>query len=111
MIVYFGPIRQPGHYFWIRQRERSIKTENPWKYAVDGKLQPEGKETEGLAKLHHKDGWTALAFWDRTVDTRPGSCSTYLSDTIMTFDEIVAASKAAFPDRWNQMKFEVRLAP
>lgn len=74
--IYFGCIRESGHYFHpLKGYKTTNLPENwPWGYEVDGKLQPE-KESQGSAKLHHKDGWTCLAWWDRTVDKRPASTS------------------------------------
>lgn len=58
------------------------KTATPWGFSVDSSLAPRGpnstrdrrEEIEGHAALHYKEGWTALAWWDRSVDTR-GACN------------------------------------
>jgi len=122
-LFYFGPWDQPGHYLHDTSG-RNLWPDNdrigPWRIGeLDGGLCPNvsteavwkrtGPEVEGEAVLHHKDGWTALAFWDRTVDTRPACCSVYLADKILTFEEIVALAKANFAHRWNKMKFQVTL--
>lgn len=76
----------------------------------DGAWKRTGPEIEGDALLHHKDGWTALAFWDRTVDTRMACCSVYVANAILSFKEIVELAQDAFKVRWDKMKFEVRLS-
>lgn len=112
-LFYFGPIKEPGHYLWdIRGKMLWPSQIGPWTLGdLDGSVQPKGiNQSEGIALLHHKDGWTALAFWDRTVDTRMGSNSVYVADAVLSFEEIVALAKEQFKERWEQMKFEVRLA-
>lgn len=109
-VYYFGPIRQAGHYLWLSEHRKScdILETNPWKYKLDGKLAPsDNNEKEGEALIHHKEGWTALSFWDRTVDKRGGSNSTYLINKILNYDEMVALAQDRFPDRWGIMDFEV----
>jgi hypothetical protein len=93
----------------------------PWKdWEIDGKLQPgcfydrgcweHGRENEGEALLHHKDGWTALSFWDRSVDHRGACNSTYLAEGTFTFEEMVELAKTRFAARWSLMKFQVTKA-
>ena len=128
-MFYFGPWDRAGHYLvgvggsYVRNEDRVT----PWTPGqLDGGLQPHFKECErkrpgaspdrycscssgkqGLALLHHKDGWTALAFWDRSVDTRGACCSVYIAKGINTFDEMVAIAKTHFKYRWDKQKFEV----
>ena len=106
---YFGCKNGPGHYFhgaddsW---RQTLDVESNPWGYDVDGKLQPLGiNQKEGIATLHHKDGWTALAFWDRSQDSRGGCCSVFLCDQYLTFAEMLDMAKQKFP--WKTFPFEI----
>lgn len=122
-LFYFGPWDVPGHYLHDTTG-RTLWPDNnrigPWRMGeLDGGLQPNAEkgyrrvaadEPEGVALLHQKDGWTALAFWDRSVDTRMACCSVYIADKTLTFDEMVAFAKANFKARWDKMKFQVRLA-
>jgi hypothetical protein len=87
----------------------------PWGYSVDGSLQPlirndQGGSSyakQGEAKLHHKDGWTAIAFWDNSVDDRPGSTSTFVMEGEYDFDEALAIAKENFPSIFERYSFEV----
>lgn len=124
-MLYFGPLKESGHFMFYEGGQSvpwsETKTICPWRDEIDGGLQPGRPDpgdrlqrrtrsrVEGEAALHHKDGWTALAFWDCTVDTRPGSSSTYLTEGTLTFEEIVAMAKVRFSERWNKMQFEVKL--
>lgn len=125
-MLYFGPLKESGHFLFYDNGEKvlysEIETAGPWNLAeIESCLQPgvvlwrghyvqRHQKVEGEALLHHKCGWTALSFWDSTIDTRPGCSSTYIAEGIFTFEEMVALAKARFLERWNKMKFEVRLA-
>lgn len=132
-MLYFGPWDRPGHYLhdangskvseyneWGRKMLRGF----PWCSSgtgIDGVLQPGTeirfgrrhtvREVEGEALLHHRDGWTALSFWDRSVDSRGASNSTYFAEGAFTFDEMVAMAKDRFATRWKRMSFDVRQVP
>ena len=125
-MLYFGPLKESGHFMFHEDGWQvpysKVNTICPWKDSeIDGLLQPgrpdpgdrlerrTRSKVEGEAALHHKNGWTALAFWDCTIDTRPGSCSTYITEGTLSFEEMVALAKARFPERWNKMQFEVKL--
>lgn len=110
-VFYFGCMGEAGHYFFNRDTRysRSIDAIGPWGYSVDGKLQPSGSQAEGQALLHHKGDWTALAFWDRSVDERPGSCSVFLADAKLDFGQMLEAAKAAFPSVLARYRFPVVL--
>lgn len=125
-VYYFGPLKESGH-FLFRENGQQVgsyerpETGIPWKdEEIDGTLQPgmvlwrdhwvqRGSSAEGLAALHHKDGWTALSMWDSSVDERPGCSSTYIAEGIFTFEQMVELAKVRFKDRWDKMQFEVRL--
>ena len=128
-MFYFGPWDSPGHYLFDEsgrtvygERERLL----PWGHCgqeigIDGVLQPgcfknnrdrwshRGAEEQGEAVLHHKDGWTALSFWDRSVDKRGACNSTYFAQGTFSFDDMVAMAKERFAVRWNRMNFPVYL--
>lgn len=113
---YFGTFERPGHYL----RDASWKTINPenphqgvdkivwgplpWK-DIDGGLQPQcGGQGEAL--LHHKDGWTALAFANDTDDRRGGN-SAFFFDAELDFDQALAAARERFPHVVERFAFEI----
>ena len=132
MMLYFGPWDTPGHYlYWEDGRSerpervggRERPRDFPWnedssEYGIDGQLQPgcyrknghwrHGTENQGEAKLYHKQGWTALSFWDRSVDPRGACNSTYFARGDFSFDQMVEMAKTRFAHRWNKMNFDVR---
>jgi hypothetical protein len=119
-IYYFGCNKVPGHYMHARgmrtgetlEERRAIGrlTEaNPWGYAIDGGLAPKGiNEREGIADIRQKDGWTAISFWDRSVDTRRGCNSTFLARGIYDFRQMMTMAREAFPTVFSRFSFGVR---
>jgi hypothetical protein len=125
-MFYFGPWQQAGHYLvneWGSGVYGERKGNFPWSEGqIDGRLQPHfpdcakkrgysycgcGNGPEGIALIHHKSGWTALSFWDRSVDPRGACNSNFFAEGTFTFDEMVAMAKHRFEFRWKKMGFEV----
>jgi len=107
-VYYFGSLGSGHHMydptdtlFYVR------KLETPWGSYPDGTLCPEKTYQNGLALLHHKDGWTAVGFWDQSGDTRPGSHSTFLVKGTYTFDEMLALAKAQWTGVFARMRFQI----
>jgi len=109
-VFYFGCVETAGHYMH-NTHLRSVHEvgDMPWgPYGQDGKLPPQGgPQVEGQAMLHHKDGWTALSFWDRSVDTRGGCNSNFFFRGTYEFAEVVALARTAFPKVWARFQFDV----
>ena len=98
-VYYFGCFDEVGHYLYYPDG-RSVyeRDATPWSWpAIDGSLAPEGQQVQGLALLHKKDGWTAIAFWDRTFDSRGNSNSAFLAEGDFTFEEMLELAKKYFP--------------
>ena len=66
-----------------------------------------GNQAEGKAALHYKGGWTALAFWDRSVDSRPGSNSVFLAEGTHQFEDMVVLAQQSFPSIMQRFKFKI----
>ena len=104
-VFYFGCIDVAGHYMHASSPPRNLEERravsqlthsNPWGLNIDGGLCPR----RGGALVHHKDGWTALAFEDFTVDSRPGSNSVFLAEGTYDFDEMARIAEEYFPAVW-----------
>jgi len=126
-VYYFGCYGDTGHYLWQAEgstARREARELFPWP-ELDGTLPPaERRESrreggypevskeapQGHAALHHKRGWTAISFWDRSVDSRHGSSSTFLIRGTHTWDDAVRIAKALYPKTWARYKFPVVLA-
>jgi hypothetical protein len=122
-MYYFGCVERAGHFmFDISLHQAWRHSDCPWnpdKGEVDGKLQPHlpdcnkrvycrcGSLPQGQALVHHKEGWTALSFWDRSVDSRGGCNSNFFANGTFDFDTMVMLAKHFFPTIWNRYMFEV----
>jgi hypothetical protein len=107
-VYYFGMHRPEPDRTLGECRATSYFTErNPWGYAIDGGLCPKGPEIEGRALIHHKDGWTAMSFWDRSVDHRGKCNSSFLAEGTFTFEEMLAIAREKFPRVVGRFKFEI----
>src|SRR5690349_11829936 len=89
---YFGCLNGPGHYLFDvhgRNAERRVPADFPCRpTAFDGTFLPPGlPQIEGRASLVHFNGWTVLAFWDRSVDKRGGCNSAFILRNYHDFDE------------------------
>lgn len=118
---YFGCVGRSGHYMHDAGLRHSWEAPQPWK-RIDGVLQPgctftkyigwksPRKQPEGLAAIHHKDGWTALSFWDRSVDKRGNCNSTFFFKGTHRFGTMCQLAGKHFPSVWSRFSFKVRLA-
>ena len=120
-VYYFGCWdEQKGHFFHHPDGRRDYEREGkhklmPWA-AVDGCLCPgyrgpyeNGPQVEGEAALHHKEAWTALAFWDRSMDSRGGCNSVFFAEGTYNTAEMIKIAKEKFPSIWARFSFEVRV--
>lgn len=116
-VLYFGCWdAQKGHYL----REPSGRMVHdyavlPWK-SIDGALCPgyvrpyeNGPQIQGDAALHHLGGWTALAFWDRSMDPRGGCNSAVFAEGTYGPAAMLEIAASTFPAIWARFTFEVRV--
>ncbi len=108
-VYYFGCLQEAGHHM----HDANLRTDwgflnsNPWGRTVDSDLCPKGNQAEGKAALHYKGGWTALAFWDRSVDSRPGSNSVFLAEGAFDFGQMLELARATFPSIMQRFTFSI----
>lgn len=104
---YFGTYERAGHYLWDSNWE-GIWPEHPhqgvekiqwgplpWRN-IDGGLCAKGAR-QGEAALHHRDGWTALAFPNYIDDNRGGSNSAFFFEATLDFAQALAEARRRFP--------------
>ena len=110
---YHGCKDRPGHYLF---REDGVRAYNlPDLFPVlpaaldSGFLPPRLPQEEGLASLAHVAGWTVLAFWDRSVDSRQGCNSAFVIPGTHEFHDARRIAQERFPWVWKRFSFEVRL--
>ena len=136
MILFHGCHKEAGHYWWApgmrgrgdgypfrrRKADGSLSDEPydyvPWRHAVDGALAPTGPQVEGIAAYAtagcrigtpDEEWWSALSWWDRSVDKRPGSNATFVIDQKVSPEMLLGAARAKFPEVFARMKYEIVL--
>ena len=113
-LLYFGCANDSGHFLydgeWDKVAWRDYKTVHPFGDAIDGEFTPLGLVIEGSPALHHTKGWTVLAWWDNSVDGRPGSHATFLAEGTWTFDQMLAEAKAKYPRTMARQRRPIVLA-
>jgi hypothetical protein len=120
---YFGCWERSGHFWhsnkYTRERDIEARVGPGIADRIDsgfcpGKIPGEAYsrsrvEFEGEASLHHVDGWTILALWDRSIDHRGGCNSNFVVRGTHTYAVMCAIAEAQFPSVWHRFKFEIRL--
>lgn len=54
-------------------------------------------QPEGMVRVHRREGWTALAWWDRSLDRRFGSNVAFFVEADVDAEEVVRAARETFP--------------
>ena len=76
--------------------------------ALDGGLLPPNQpEIEGVASVVHLNGWTILAFWDRSGDKRGRSNSAFVVRGYWDFPVIHHITQSNFPKIWKRFNFPI----
>ena len=110
-VLYYGCHKGVGHYLHNSTGNRICEHEGlPWHRAeIDGRLQPTGPQYQGRIAHHQRQGWTALAWWDRSVDGRGKSSSTVLINAEQDPEQALATAKAALPWLFERINYHLRL--
>lgn len=107
-----GTDRQVGHYLYGKNATPLYGRDDttPWGRTPDGTLAPNSTAAAGVASLHHKDGWTALSFWDYSGDSRGKSNSNFFFEGEYGFDEAVSLMREQYPKIVARFKFPIAKA-
>lgn len=120
MMYYFGCWTSPGHYLHTPEG-KTLKYEAVGPFDVygnkpglplDGKFTPgphpryggAGMEDETFVALTYVRGWTVLAMWDRSVDTRPGCNAAFLLEGRWTEAQVWALAREHYPQIVARLK-------
>lgn len=96
-MFYFGCWTETGHYLHDRDGN-SLRQAGPFRpQNVDTVYAPWPGENVTRVNLVHTNGWTVLAMWDRSVDTRPGSNVAFIEEGELTLADMWAQAHSQFP--------------
>lgn len=84
----------------------------PWSEDVlDNEFLPEviggQPQPEGIATLIQEEGWTVLAFWDRSGDDRFGSRTLFVLEGTHHFLNALLISRTLFPKVFDRIEFQI----
>lgn len=109
-LLYFG-MRTRGNGHDLTDEHGRRRRDVGWMESLDGKLPPRGeRQEEGVAAVHFIHGWTAVAWWDRSGDTRMGSNSVVWMRGIHDAVSVLQAARERLPWLFARLSYEVRLA-
>lgn len=80
MMLFFGCLYAPGHFLHAPGGQTTRGSGCPLEsHQIDGIFVPRiAGEPQHATQLTHIHGWTVLAMWDRTIDSRPGCQAVFL---------------------------------
>lgn len=119
-VLYFGCLHGSGHFLVGSDLRTVDKRTLPHELArrLDtgfcpgikrGSEVPSESQVQGIARTTHIDGHTVLAFWDRSIDHRGGSHSTFVIAGDHTPTDALALAKQQWPQVFARLKFPVDL--
>ncbi len=109
-ILYFGCLGDAGHYLRDKTKPHHAQprySSTAWGNQLDGGIFADSKRHWEDGVVHHaqKDGWSVVYWADYSVDTRPGSHSTFVVQALMTKDELIAAARLQWPEVFGRKRF------
>lgn len=105
-VYYFGCWNQVGHYLKDHEGKNIFDNDLPWE-RIDGVLCPDDTIKQGVVKIHHKNGWTAAAFWDYSIDSRLGSNSVLFAEDLLDITDVISEFKETFPQIYDRFDFDL----
>jgi len=114
MMYYYGCWQQAGH-FMHEPGGATVRSAGPFGNWIDGYFPPATSsrhhatdvnpyQDESLAALIHTKGWTVLAMWDRSLDTRYACNATFLIEGEHTTAEMWALARQHYPQIVARLK-------
>ena len=110
-VLYFGWEPPSGHRLRSRKGMAIAYDSTPWGQIIDCGLAPHGrgnKIVDGLVATYHKDGWTAIAFWDQSGDRRPGSNTAFFVNITMTTEGLICLARQRWPEVFSRPGFPIK---
>lgn len=112
-IYFFGCWNNDKGYYFHRTDSTTVPWQDrhliPFVKKIDGVYAPAGKQIEGRACLRHLRGWTVLAWWDRSVDTRSNSNAALVVEGEFEFEDMLVMLKNRFPRVFARFDYSISL--
>ena len=111
--VYFGCHKELGHYTYSEDMHKLVRRFGSRDLSrFDGMLPPQTDTEPYVATVSRLGGWglTALAFWDYSVDGRPGSNSVIFAPSLtIAPEDLLLEAKRRFPQVFGRLPQPVSL--
>lgn len=114
-VFYFGCLDRHGHYLWsdegLQQTGPVPYMSQTFRISLDGAFCPPEGWSEGLYKPSIVPPWRIISWWDRSVDTRPGSHSTFVflqPDAGVSESELLAMAEHEFPSVFARQRRKIQ---
>lgn len=114
-VFYYGCSGDVGHYLWASNKSMTplawprSTTPTPWTIReLDAPsnapiLQPAETRAQGVWRLSHRSGWTAIGCHDYTADSRPGSVSVFVAEGEHDQAAMERIAAEQFPAVWARI--------
>ena len=113
-VLYFGCLRRLGHGLHDTSgRSMGLKEVfgTPWGTDIDGGMLAGKPYTEGIVYYEQRGGWSAIDFCDYSVDSRPGSHSMFLTNSLVSSQLLLEEARAQWPGVFARLRAPLRFAP
>lgn len=117
-LFYFGCLGQKGHFFYGGPGRYSdaITREFPGlnhnvMNGIDGTFTPGFTTKQGIYQATEIGPVIIVAWWDYTVDSRPGSNSNLIGSGYANAEEMIDAAYEKFPEVMNRQSRPIPLTP
>lgn len=99
---------QKGHFLYYPngQQANEVRIKLPFKlHIVDGGLLEQvSGQVHGKCQISYINGWTILGMWDRSLDSRGNSSSSFLFRGIHQLDDAIKLAIEHYPEIWERIK-------
>lgn len=75
---------------------------------IDTGFCPKPQWILGPVRITHVDDWIIVSWWDNSVDSRPGSHSTFLGQGFESEMAVIDAAKKQFPNVFARQRVKLQ---
>lgn len=110
MMYYFGCWNQAGHFLHDVSGHRMYQRVGPFESGdLDTTFAPRrapnyAREDDTITNLVYTNGWTVLAMWDNSIDTRGKSNAVFLIEGGYSTEEMWQKARESYPQIYKRLK-------
>jgi hypothetical protein len=113
-LLFHGCYKQVGHFLFNEDGSRvwysQTKSLGFSSYILDGALLPNDETREGVCYLSCINGWTIVAFNDRSVDSRPASNACFLYEENVPFSIVLTEARSRMKWFFDRINYDLVLS-